>query len=490
MSAQQPARSSRTTLPPVTTAVRQRLQAVFEHAQRCTEKADYDYAHDLFTQCLVEDPVNLIYLQHFLGNLAQKYGNNKKGSRFSGLKSKGSRMALNKAAGRGQWKEAFSAACEALKSNPWEISTLLDVAEAYQQIGSDECQLFVLRWALDAAPKDISINRRAAETLTRMGQFDQAISCWRRVEQAKPGDEEASKAISSLSVERTIQKGGYNEEILKGSTDSKELEEAMRERAAAQARPEAVAAAAAAKSKGESAQEKQLLAAIEANPADVEKYLELADVFTAQNRLREAVDILGRALAASGGGDLRVRERLEDASLRRAQHQVSVAQRRAEQDKTEEAIDLARRMAAQANQAELEVYAARAGRNPGNSLLQYELGLRCKRAGKFKEAIQAFQAARDESRQKAQVQLHLGESFQYIKQFKLALSSYEAAVQAADTSQPDTKKLALYRAGVLALELNDRDRAEKYLTQLAAIDFGYRDVAERLDKLAALRDSV
>jgi tetratricopeptide (TPR) repeat protein len=164
MSAQQPARSSRTTLPPVTAAVRQRLQAVFEHAQRCAEKADYDYAHDLFTQCLVEDPANLIYLQHFLGNLAQKYGNNKKGSRFSGLKSKGSRMALNKAAGRGQWKEAFTAACEALKSNPWEISTLLDVAEAYQQIGSDECQLFVMRWALDAAPKDVSVNRRAAET--------------------------------------------------------------------------------------------------------------------------------------------------------------------------------------------------------------------------------------------------------------------------------------------------------------------------------------
>ena len=171
-------------------------------------------------------------------------------------------MALNKAAGKGQWKEAFTAACEALKSNPWETSTLLDVAEAYQQIGSDDCQLFVMRWALDAAPKDIAVNRKAAETLTRLGQFDQAISCWRRVEQAKPGDEEASKAISKLSVERTIQKGGYNEEILKGSTDSKELQEAMRERVA-QGRPEAIAAAAAAKSKGESDQEKELLAAID-----------------------------------------------------------------------------------------------------------------------------------------------------------------------------------------------------------------------------------
>ncbi len=483
MSSQLPNRGGRAFLPPITAAVRQRLQAVFEHAKKSGEKADYDYAHDLFSQCLVEDPSNLIYLQHFLGNLAQKYGNSKKGGRFSGLMSKGSRITLNKAVSKGQWKEAFTAACEALKSNPWEISTLLDVAEAYKAISSDECQLFVLRWALDAAPKDITVNRKAAEALTRLGQFDQAISCWRRVEQAKPGDEESSKAISKLSVERTIQKGGYNEELLKGSTDSTELEQRM-----AQGRPEA--AAAANKSKIESSQEKELLAAIAANPADVEKYLELAEVFSAQNRLREAVDILGRALAASGGGDLRVRERLEDASLRRAQHQVSVAQRRAEQDKTEEAVDLARRMAAQANQAELEVFAARAARNPGNALLQYELGLRCKRAGKFKEAIQAFQAARDESRNKAQVQLHLGESFQYIKQFKLALSSYEAAVQAADTSQMDTKKLALYRTGVLALELNDREKAEKYLTQLAAIDFGYRDVAERLDKLAALRDSV
>jgi tetratricopeptide (TPR) repeat protein len=86
--------------------------------------------------------------------------------------------------------------------------------------------------------------------------------------------------------------------------------------------------------------------------------------------------------------------------------------------------------------------------------------------------------------------LQLGESFQHIRQFKLALSSYEAAIEAADTMQPEVKKLALYRAGVLSAEFKDVDRAEKYLTELAAIDFGYRDVADRLDKLASLRDSV
>jgi hypothetical protein len=489
MSAQHAASSNRPSLPAITSAVRQRLQAVFEHAQRCAEKADYEYANDLLTQCVTEDPANLIYLQHFLGNLAQKYGNNKKGSRFAGLKSKTSRMALSKAAGKGQWREAFAAACEALKSNPWDTATLLDVADAYNQLGSDECQLYALRWALDAAPKDATVNRRAAETLARLGQFDQAISCWRRVEQAKPGNEQAAKAISQLSVEKTIHQGGYNQELLQGAVaNPAAMETALRERTAP-GRKE-MGAAQAAKPKVDNGRERELLDAVANQPAEIVNYVELAELFTAQSRLREAEEILARALAASGGGDLAVRERLEEAHLRRAHSQVVVAQRRAEQEKTEEAVDLARRMAAQANQAELEVYAARAARSPGNLMLQYELGLRCKRAGKFKEAIQAFQAARDDARHRALVQLHLGESFQHIRQFKLALGAYEAAVEAADSMQLDTKKLALYRAGVLAAELGDRDRAEKHLTQLAAIDFGYRDVAERLDKLAAIRDSV
>lgn len=480
------------TPPPVAPAVRQRLQSVFEHAKRSADKSDYDYAHDLFKDCLIEDPANLIYLQSLLDNLAKKYGNNKKGVRFSALKSKTSRMSLNKAAGKGQWRDAFTAACEALKSNPWEISTLVDVAEAYDQIGSDECQLYTLRWALDAAPTDLTVNRKAATVLERLGQFDQAISCWQRVVKAKPLDEEASKAVSRLSVERTIQKGGYNEELLKANTtDSKELEDSVRERIA-QGRPDGSKKSATLSRKDSNeieGREKELLVAIENQPADTKNYCELSELFATQNRFREAMDILGRANEISGGGDLFIREKLEESQIRWAQHRVAVAQKRAEHDKTPESVDLAKRTAAHANQVELEVFASRASRNPGNSLLQYELGLRCKRAGKFKEAIQAFQAARDESRQKSLVQLHLGESFQYLKQFPLALKSYEAAVQASDDFQVDTKKLALYRAGVLATELKDLEKAEKYLTELAAMDFGYRDVAERLDKLAAMGNS-
>jgi tetratricopeptide (TPR) repeat protein len=451
------------------------------------EKGEHDYAHDLLTQCVIEDPGNLIYLQHLLGNLSQKYGNNRRGARLAGLKIKSNRNALSKAAGRGQWREAFQAACDALRYNPWDTTTLVALADACQQIGSHDAEIFVMRWALDVDTKDPLVNRRAATAFARLGQFDAAIACWRRVDQAKPGDQEASKAISQLSVEQTIQKAGYNEELLRSDTGVPDMESAVR---ASMNRGRKEVAVSPRSNAADAAREQELMAAMQSQPAEVSNYLELATIFAAQQRLQDAERVLTQALAVTGGGDLAVRERLEDTQVQRVQHQAHLASRRAEQEKTEEAADLAKRMAAQCNQVEMEIYAARAARDPGNLLLQFELGMRFKRAGKFREAIQAFQAARDDVRHRAEVQLQLGESFQHIRQFKLALASYEAALEAAESMQPEVQKLALYRAGVLAAEFKDVDRAEKYLTQLAAIDFGYRDVADRLDKLAALRDSV
>ena len=403
-------------------------------------------------------------------------------------------MTLNKAAGKGQWREAFTAACDALKVE--SLGHFHAARRGRRLPANRQRRMPALRAALGA--------RRHAEGRDRESQSgrnpdaawpvrsgDQLLAARRA---GKPGDEEAAKAISQLSVEKTIQKGGYNQELLQGDDDRFEGARRIRSRARL-ARPARSDPSERPRRRPKTASraiaKRNCSRPSRASRPMIANYLELADVFTTQNRLREAIGYSARArwphpaaaicMSASdsktpicGVLSIKLPSPSNGPSRKRPRKPV----------------DLAKRMAAQANQAELEVYAARAGRNPGNSLLQYELGLRCKRAGKFKEAIQAFQAARDETRHKALVQLHLGESFQHIRQFKLALSSYEAAVQASDDMQPDTKKLALYRAGVLAAELNDRDGPKNILTQLAAIDFGYRDVAERLDKLAALRDSV
>jgi len=470
---------------PLTTAVRQRLQKLFEHAQRCVDKKDHDYANQLFSQCVAEDPANLIYLQSFLANLQSKYGDNKKGAKMAGLKIKSHRSAMAKAAGKGEWPAALQAGCAALSVNPWDIPTLLAMAEACNELAIDECQLYYLRWAMDIDAKDATVNRQAALALQRMGQFDQAIACWHRVEQAKPHDEEALQAISRLSVEKTIHEGGYDPEILKddsSSTSGEKVSVARYSRDSADPLPE-----------DDLSPEERLRAALAADPSVIENYLQLSDILVHDARLDEAEKLLERGLSASGGGDLNIRERLEDIQLRRAHHQLAVAEQRHAQEPTEETQQQVLHFRKLANQRELEIYSVRADRDPGNTRLKFELGLRLKRAGKIKEAITTLQAARSDPKRKSLAQLELGECFQKIEQYKLALASYEQAEESAleTTGEADSeiRRLALYRAGVLATGLRELDRAERHLTELAGLDFGYRDVSDRLDKLAQLRDS-
>ncbi|MCK4683460.1 MAG: hypothetical protein KAT44_00770, partial [Pirellulales bacterium] len=82
------------------------------------------------------------------------------------------------------------------------------------------------------------------------------------------------------------------------------------------------------------------------------------------------------------------------------------------------------------------------------------------------------------------------ECFQKIRQYQLAFQSYQQAVDTLSDRQADLQKRALYRAGVLAMGLKDTDSAQKYLSSLAAIDFSYRDVADRLDKLKSIGDNI
>jgi tetratricopeptide (TPR) repeat protein len=463
---------------PLPVAVRQRLQQLFERGKQSFERGDFPYAYDMFAQCVVDDPGNVVYLQHFRANLQRKHGERKRGGALAALRIKRSgRSAVAKPASKGEWPDAFRAGCEVLKNDPWDVGTLVELAAACEQLRLRDGQLYFLRWALDVEPKDLEANRAAAAALAETGEFDQAISCWKRVLEVKPVDPEAAHEISRLSVEKTLHVGGYNQQMLRGSTEMTWQPGGSSEVVVDEARP--------VDGRGE---EQRLMDAIQADPAATVNYVKLAELCTSAQRLPEAERALAKALQVSGGGNLHIRELWEDSQLRRLNQQVEVARRRAADDGTPESAELAKRMLDQAQQSELEIFAARAARNPTDASIQFEFAMRAKRVGKHREAIKAFQIARNDRRRQAESQLLLGECFQHIEQYKLAMTSYETALQAADrVTQGDLFKLALYRAGVLAIGLKDLDRAEKHLSDLAGLDFGYRDVADRLDKIARLR---
>jgi tetratricopeptide (TPR) repeat protein len=120
---------------------------------------------------------------------------------------------------------------------------------------------------------------------------------------------------------------------------------------------------------------------------------------------------------------------------------------------------------------------------------KFELGVRLQRAKNYQEAIKIFQEARNDPKRRGLVLYYLGVCFESIKQYKLALSNYDQAIEGIGEREVDHRKAAIYRAACVAMDrLKDWEAAEKHLTALAGLDFSYKDVGERLDKLPQLRE--
>jgi tetratricopeptide (TPR) repeat protein len=441
---------------------RSRLMQCYRTGMQAAGNAQY--AIDMFSACVMGDPGNAVFLQALIAALKRKFGAKKSGT-FTSLLSAGGRTGMKRAASNAQWRDVIKQGVEILKSNPADHACLLAMAEACGNLMFVECQAVYLRAALDAAPADAEVNRQCGRYAASQGNFDQAIECWRRIARIKGLTEEAEREIAQLSVDKTITAG-------KGLVG----------RAAAN---QPAAGAETAKPVDRRA---ELMQSVRDNPADVDGTLELADLFEQDGRIDEAEKLLARALSASGN-ELKVREHVEDRQLRWAKSKVMIAEQRLAASDTPENRETVDKLKRAQLRQELEIFGARSSRYPENLTWRYELALRLKAAGKFPEAIRYFQEALKDVRRKGAISLELGECFQSIKQYPLAMQNYEAAVEALTDRELELRKRALYRAGVLAAGLKDLDAAQKHLSAVAGLDYGYRDVAERLDKLRSAKDN-
>jgi tetratricopeptide (TPR) repeat protein len=446
-------------------AKRRRLQQCFEQANQLMARGNHDYANELFSQCVVGDPSNMLYLQGFMANLKQKYNNNKKGNNMAFLKLAGLRRSVSKAIKHEDWEGAFKAGTQALAINPWDVPTLKHMSEATELLDFDEVQLVYLKTALDAKPKDPDVNRLCAKALTDRGQFDQAIACWRRVEQANPKDPEAERQIADLAVKKTIHDGGYEE-----ADAGKKVSRTKRQ-------PEDT----------EMSLQRKLELNIQRHPDEIPLYYELAELHVRDENFDKAEEVLGRAYEASGQ-NADVRERLEDMQIRNLRQKRAAAEKKLKATGSEEDKQAFKEIDKALDAKEVQVYEHRCEHHPNNLAFKYFLGLKYQGNGLYDKAIHQFQLAKNDPQRKGLCMLALGQCFQQIKQYRLAMTHYEEGIQDIPERDAENRKKALYLAGKLALGLKNVDTAEKHLTALAGVDFAYKDVSSLLDKISQLRE--
>jgi tetratricopeptide (TPR) repeat protein len=411
------------------------------------------------------DPSNPLYVQSYTQNLQKKYDNNRKGAPLAWIHTRSTRSAMKKAMDQEQWDEVIKQGLAVLRVNPWDVPALRAMATAAEHSGDAECELHYLKCALEANPKDPETNKQCALAMTERDQFDQAIACWHRVEQVRPDDEEVQRAIAELAVRKTIKKGGYEE-----TDPNKKFRGA---KAGAAAPQEEVPA------------EEILRRKVARDPGNLVNYMELGQLLVNSDEYEEAEELYTKALEVSGD-DADVREKLYDLQVRRVRHDVVRArQHRKDSPAAEQEY---RRLRKELNLKEVERCKHLCEHYPNNLRFRYDLGVQYQIAKEFPDAIREFQQAKNDPRCKGLCLLGLGQCFQAIQQTRLAVQHYEMAIAEIPDRDAPNKRESLYLAGKLALEqLGDLDAAEKHLTDLASLDFTYKDVSELLAKLAQLR---
>ncbi len=212
-------------------------------------------------------------------------------------------------------------------------------------------------------------------------------------------------------------------------------------------------------------------------------FLALAAEHVGLKQFDEAEAAAAKALSLSGG-DLAIREQVEDISLARLKNNVAIARRLVDHDPSPAHQQTLRQWEEELGRLELATLNARSERFPQDAGLKLEVAVRLKRAGNYSGAIQRLEEIAADHSQRPNVLIQLGECWQHLRQFEKALGLYiQAIASAEELDQHEPQKLALYRAGSLASAMQQTGEAKAWFQQLVSLDSEFKDARQRLQEL-------
>ncbi|MDR1923267.1 MAG: tetratricopeptide repeat protein [Planctomycetaceae bacterium] len=446
---------------------RERLQRLFANGNKQMMLQSYDYANDMFKECFLRDPGNIIYLKSFLENLKKKYGGKKKKSFFGMLTGGKKEASTEKRA-----EVILKSSIESLQTDPWNVNALLSTAGACEVLGYHDTAIELYKAAVESEPNNVEANKICAKALRENADFDGALLCVMRVLKARPNDMEAERLQKDITIEKTIHKGKYaTGDSSKVRDTAANMKSGIAENEDAMGRPLTYI--------------EQVERRIKKNPNDLANYIDLAQHFYQAANYEKSEEYYKQAVEISKQ-DPEMIERLLDAQKQKLHTQVLKLKDEFAKNKTEETKNEFYKQKEELDKKNLELAIHRIKCHPNHAGYHFEYGILLQKQGNFKEAIAEFQNAKADSSRKGECLLAIGQCFQQIKQYKLAMEHYQESVELLSDAD-ENKKRGLYLVAKLAFAMEDYAKAEEYGHRLAAVDFSYKDLGELLDKVAQKR---
>lgn len=433
------------------------------------EQRNYDHAISLLEMLVKQEPDFLTGRKALRRAAIQKKKSEKK-ARFSlggGLSTISSKAMLKKDA-----LEAIAELEGALIDDPYNVKANTVLFEVASKIENWELAQFALETIKEGHPENTKSLHLLAQHYLDRDDPEKAAGVYAEIVKRDPTDLVAAKGNKDATARASMRKGNWESQggfrdMLKNEKEAQKLEGESRAGMTKE-------------------QLRAQLAKAEADYVNDQKNLALVRRIAGFHERLEQFDLAAQFYAwahhlSEGDGALerkaaQMAERASEKQMVTLQEEIESLEGEERAKKEAELAEIkAERSAQLIGEAE-----DRVDRNPTDPQLRYELGNHLVNAGRESDAIPHLQRARNNPHLRTRAILLLGRCYEKKGMLDMAQNQLSEALGEL-VGMDATKKEVLYTLGLVSEKKGDHERYLECMKEIYEADYGYRDVAHRVE---------
>ena len=362
-----------------------------------------------------------------------------------------------------------------LENEPYNKQANLALKEAAVAAGWLETGVFALQTLLEENARDTKLLHELARLYHELGESEREVEIYNRISAIDPADAAAMRLGKDASARDSMKSGGWAaaasyRDLIKDKEAAVSLEQQSRMQLTEESLGRQIA---------------EVYALHEAEPQNIEIARRLGALSEQKDDLDAAIAWYRYASDLTQGSDPGLIRKISDLRVKVTEREIVALEESIANNAgdtmvlTEKNSALA---AAKKRRAEMLIEEARkrVERNPTDLQFRFELGEHLMNAGHFREGLPELQRARQNPNARLKAMNALGRCYRELGMFDLAARQLEEAAREIATMDA-TKKEIVYNLGLVYERMGNREKSLACMKQIYEADYGYKDVATRVE---------
>ncbi|PYK54481.1 MAG: hypothetical protein DME47_05465 [Verrucomicrobia bacterium] len=362
-----------------------------------------------------------------------------------------------------------------LEDEPYNKQANLALKDAAVAAGWLETGVFALQTLLEENARDTKLLHELARLYHELGESEREVEIYNRISAIDPADAAAMRLGKDASARDSMKSGGWAaaasyRDLIKDKEAAVSLEQQSRMQLTEESLGRQIA---------------EVYALHEAEPQNIDIARRLGALSEQKDDLDAAIAWYRYASDLTQGSDPGLIRKISDLGVKVTEREIAALEESVANNAGDTMV-LAEKnsalAAAKKRRAEMLIEEARkrVERNPTDLQFRFELGEHLMNAGHFREGLPELQRARQNPNARLKAMNALGRCYRELGMFDLAAKQLEEAALEIATMDA-TKKEIVYNLGLVYERMGNREKSLACMKQIYEADYGYKDVATRVE---------